>query len=105
MLYSLKNFQVMHGVSCIAVYSGSDVLDVRAIEDGESVDDLTNYMYQKFGADIDIAYNFDGVNEKNNEYYKYVGWLNLDKIVSITQEEKEAAANYNKDTAKVKVKN
>lgn len=92
-------------VSCIAVYSGSDVLDVRAIEDGESVDDLTNYMYQKFGADIDIAYNFDGVNEKNNEYYKYVGWLNLDKIVSITQEEKEAAANYNKDTAKVKVKN
>ena len=83
-------------ISCIAVYNGSNILDVKAIKDGESVDDITNSMYQEYGADIDIAYNFNGYNnDKDEALYKYVGWLNLDKLVNITDDEKVAASKVN----------
>lgn len=93
-------------ISYMAVYSGSDVLDIREIKEEDNVDDITNSMYQNYGADIDIAFNFNGYdNDKEEASYKYVGWLNINKIVNLTEKMKEqASGNTNTITPKTYTK-
>lgn len=92
-------------ISYMAVYSGSDVIDIREIKDGDSVDDITNSMYQNYGADIDIAFNFNGYYNDQDEKdtpYKNVGWLNINKIVNLNEKLKESiSGNTNTVTPKV----
>lgn len=73
-------------ISYIAVYDGNTVLDVKEIKDGENVDEITSAMYQEYGIDINVSYNFNGyMNDDADIVYENVGWININKIVDVKE--------------------
>lgn len=73
-------------ISYIAVYDGNTVLDVKNVKDGENVDEITSAMYQEYGKDISVSYNFNGyMNDDADLVYKNVGWIDINKIVDVKE--------------------
>ena len=43
-------------------------------------------MYQEYGIDINVSYNFNGyMNDDADIVYENVGWININKIVDVKE--------------------
>lgn len=92
-------------ISYIAVYDGNTVLDVKEIKDEENVDEITTNMYQEYGKDVSVSYNFNGyMNDNNEPLYKNVGWININKIVNVTEKLQKANITNTSNSSKIYVK-
>lgn len=75
-------------ISYIVVWNGNQVLDtIKVGSENENID--TNSLYKTYGADIDISLNFNGYSNGKLKY-EYIGWINIDEIVPLTIEQKQA---------------
>lgn len=84
-------------ISCMTVLFKNEIIDI--IEPGDP-STTTNELYRKYGADIDIVFNFDGyVKDSDEAVCEYVGWLNIDEFATFTDEQKRAIVNSNPETA------
>lgn len=86
-------------ISNIVVWKNNSVCDVISLENNnDNVD--TNSLYKKYGADIDIVFNFNGCFEDMPDVkYKNVGWINIDEISMLTDEQKQAIVESNNNIA------
>ena len=70
-------------VSYIAAYRGNEVLATIKTNSKDAAL-KTKDLYEKFGDDIDIAFNFDGYKKEENgndkRKYKYLGWVNINEV-------------------------
>ena len=77
-------------VSCIAAFKDDKLLaTIKA--NNENAKMRTNELYEKYGKDIDIAFNFDGYSNDNCKY-KYVGWLNIKQLYHKNTDSKNYAS-------------
>lgn len=88
-------------ISYISMYTDDFYIDPIRVKQGDNVDEIVNSLYKKYGADINISFNFDGyVNDKDEPIYKVVGWLNSDNIVPLSYDDKEAIAGFKNNDSK-----
>lgn len=84
-------------ISTIVVWNGSQVVDIIRQDKGQN-DITVNDLYKKYGADIDIVFNFNGCFADKSNKYENMGWINIDEICSFTDEQKQAIAESKDDT-------